>query len=66
MKTRSIINVVLLPTLLLMGISVQATVKINYVINNHLGAPEMLVDENQHVVWHAEYDAFGKATILVE
>jgi RHS repeat-associated protein len=36
------------------------------VVNDHLGTPQMLVDKNNHVVWQAEYDEFGKADILIE
>jgi RHS repeat-associated protein len=66
LKAKSIFYYLLLPALFLKGISVNAAVNINYVVNNHLGAPVLLVDENQHVVWQAEYDEFGKAKILVE
>lgn len=32
---------------------------------DHLGTPQVLTDNNQTVVWQAEYDPFGKATETV-
>ncbi|MCK5831914.1 MAG: RHS domain-containing protein [Methylococcales bacterium] len=37
-----------------------------YVHNDHLGTPQAITDENQVIVWQAEYDPFGKATIITE
>lgn len=34
-----------------------------YYLNDHLGTPQKLVDEQGTVVWQASYDAFGKATV---
>ncbi len=34
-----------------------------YVNNNHLGTPQALTDETGLVVWSAQYDPFGKATL---
>ena len=39
---------------------------IQYVINDHLGTPQMLVDEQQNVVWEAHYSPFGEADLVVE
>ena len=36
---------------------------IYYYINDHLGTPQMLTDQNAIVVWQADYDPFGKATV---
>ncbi|MCK5614446.1 RHS domain-containing protein [Candidatus Pacearchaeota archaeon] len=36
---------------------------LHYVINDHLGTPQMLVDEQGEVVWHGNYDPFGKAEV---
>ena len=33
--------------------------------NDHLGTPQVVTDENQEVVWEAEYDPFGRATETV-
>ena len=43
----------------------QAT-DIRYFHNDHLGTPQVMTDENQTVVWDAEYDPFGKATLNAE
>lgn len=54
-------------TLLIVGaVPLHAKNQMNIVINDHLGTPQMLIDENKNVVWQAEYDEFGKANILVE
>ncbi len=37
-----------------------------YVHNDHLGTPQAITDENQIIVWQAEYDPFGKATVTTE
>jgi large repetitive protein len=34
-----------------------------YYINDHLGTPQRMVDEQGNVVWSATYSAFGKATV---
>ena len=34
--------------------------------NDHLGTPQVITDENQQVVWEAEYSPFGEATITTE
>ncbi len=34
--------------------------------NDHLGTPQVLMDENQQVVWQANYSAFGKAAVTTE
>lgn len=34
-----------------------------YYLNDHLGMPQRLTDEQGNVVWSATYDAFGKATV---
>ena len=36
-----------------------------YFHNDHLGTPQVLTDDEQNVVWEAEYDPFGKATETV-
>jgi RHS repeat-associated protein len=33
---------------------------------DHLGTPQIITDENQNVVWEADYDPFGKATITTK
>ena len=41
------------------------TQKIYYFINDHLGTPQKLLDENAGVVWSADYKPFGEADIDV-
>ena len=36
---------------------------IYYFINDHLGTPQMMTDSSAIVVWQADYDPFGKATV---
>ena len=36
---------------------------IYYYINDHLGTPQMLTDQHATVVWQADYDPFGKASV---
>ena len=36
-----------------------------YVNNDHLGAPQVMTDQSQQIVWQATYDPFGQATLLV-
>ena len=36
---------------------------IYYYVNDHLSTPQMLTDQNATVVWQADYDPFGKATV---
>ncbi|MCO7225558.1 RHS domain-containing protein [Pleionea sp. CnH1-48] len=38
---------------------------IYYYHNSHIGTPEILTDSQQFVVWQADYDLWGSATILV-
>ncbi len=37
-----------------------------YYANDHLGTPQTLTDQNQNVVWYANYSAFGEAEITTE
>jgi RHS repeat-associated protein len=53
-------------TFVFMASFAQAKNTLLIVVNDHLGTPQMLVDKNNHVVWQAEYDEFGKAEILIE
>lgn len=46
---------------LLGSLSVQAEMNICYVHNDHLGTLKLMIDENQTMVWTADYDSFGKA-----
>jgi RHS repeat-associated protein len=39
--------------------------KIYYFINDHLGTPQKLLDENAGVVWSADYKPFGEADVNV-
>ncbi|MCP4370069.1 MAG: hypothetical protein GY797_18425 [Deltaproteobacteria bacterium] len=41
------------------------TQKIYYFINDHLGTPQKLLDENADVVWSADYKPFGEADVDV-
>ena len=40
--------------------------EIQYYINDHLGTPQQLVNQNQEVTWAADYQAFGEASIEAE
>jgi len=33
---------------------------------DHLGTPQKLTDESQNVVWSADYEPFGKATVTID
>ncbi|MDY6827690.1 MAG: RHS repeat-associated core domain-containing protein, partial [Bacillota bacterium] len=39
--------------------------KIYYFINDHLGAPQKLLDESAGIVWSADYKPFGEADVNV-
>lgn len=39
--------------------------KLYYFINDHLGTPVMIVDENQEIVWEGEQSPFGDTAITV-
>lgn len=34
-----------------------------FYLNDHLGTPQLLMDQNQQVVWQADYSPFGEANI---
>jgi len=36
-----------------------------YYINDHLGTPQKMMDENGEVVWSSDYKPFGEADITV-
>jgi RHS repeat-associated protein len=40
--------------------------QVYYYHNDHLGTPQVMTDQNQAVVWQADYDPFGKATVTTE
>lgn len=44
-------------------VSMTTQAEIYFVHNNHLGTPEIITDKDQTVVWGADYDPFGKATV---
>lgn len=56
----------------LAGILLQAIIaqtseeKVYYFINDHLGTPRKVVDENGQVVWSADYQPFGRAALSTE
>jgi RHS repeat-associated protein len=56
----------------LTGILARATVAsapphgVYYYINDHLGTPQAVVDEQGQIVWQAEYLPFGEAKVLIE
>jgi len=53
--------------ILLQGIVAQISEeKIYYFINDHLGTPRKVVDENGRVVWSADYQPFGQAALSTE
>ena len=49
-----------------MGISTAAPTDIFYVHNDHLGTPQVITNKHQDIVWQAQYDPFGQATITTE
>jgi len=55
----------------LTGLLVQSVVSqipgetVCYYINDHLGTPQKIVDENSAVVWSADYRPFGEANVTV-
>lgn len=42
-----------------------ASNQVYYYHNDHLGTPQELIDREGNIVWQAEYDAFGRATIKI-
>jgi RHS protein. len=42
------------------------TETVYYYHNDHLGKPQMVTDGTGTVVWSAQHEPFGKATIAVE
>jgi RHS repeat-associated protein len=38
---------------------------IYYFVNDHLGTPQRIMDQNSNVVWSADYQPFGQANITV-
>jgi RHS repeat-associated protein len=52
-----------LSSLILLAGNVSAKAIIYYVHNDHLGTPQILTDDNQQVVWKANYKPFGEAVV---
>jgi len=53
--------------ILLQGIIAQIPAeKVYYFINDHLGTPRKVVDENGVVIWSADYRPFGEAALSTE
>jgi RHS repeat-associated protein len=40
-----------------------STPKVYYYLNDHLGTPQLMTDENNVVVWEAKYKPFGEAIV---
>ena len=38
--------------------------QISYYLNDHLGTPQMLLNQQQQIRWHAHYTPFGQANIV--
>ena len=47
----------------LIAFSAQAAETLYYFHNDHLGTPQVMTDETQAVVWHANYRPFGETVI---
>jgi RHS repeat-associated protein len=47
-------------------VPLSTTQSLHYIHSDHLGTPQILTDQNQHKVWEATYDPFGKASIATE
>ena len=45
------------------SMSASASTKISFVHSDHLGTPQMLTDEQQRIVWRADYRPYGEAEI---
>ncbi len=52
--------------LVVLSVNTFAEAKVHYVINDHLGTPQVLVDQSQTVVWKAGSDAFGDSEPEIE
>ena len=67
MKFQSMIKTIAATILVVFSMAHQAYAvnAMHIVISDHLGTPQMLLDENKNVVWQANYDEFGQANILV-
>ncbi len=47
------------------AVPAQATTRITYIHNDHLGTPQVMTDESGAVVWRADYRPFGEADVTV-
>lgn len=52
-----------LALLLSLSTTLAAEKQIHYIHNDHLGTPQLITDQNQNVVWDAQYPPFGNATV---
>ena len=50
-------------TLSLMATSTYADMQLFFIHNDHLGTPQVVTDENQSVVWSADYRPFGEVNV---
>src|SRR5690606_41970811 len=48
--------------LLSVAVSVQGGNAMHIVINDHLGTPQLLIDDDQAIIWQADYEDFGAVT----
>jgi RHS repeat-associated protein len=49
------------------GVTGQVTIDtLNFYLNDHLGAPQIVVDEAGAVVWQADYEPFGKVAVTAD
>jgi len=48
---------------LLLMLPFSATARTYFVHPDHLGTPQVITDSNQAVVWQADYEPFGQATV---
>ncbi len=46
--------------------SSSAEASVQFYVNDHLGTPQKLVDQDNGTTWEAQYEAFGAATVVTE
>ncbi len=58
--------VLLLCVMLMASFTSEADTKTYFIHNDHLGTPQVVTDENQQVVWQADYEPFGEIDGLTQ
>ena len=60
------LNVIWVLAAIFINVAATAAEQIYFVQTDHLGAPEMLTDENQTIVWQASQDPFANSAPITE